>query len=64
MAVDEEFWRLPTVLKVTGLSRAQIYRRINDGSFPKAKSYRGGGRTVFWLSSDIRNWQQEELAAC
>jgi predicted DNA-binding transcriptional regulator AlpA len=35
---DEPFHikRLPEVRKITGLSDATIYRRMNDGSFPKS----------------------------
>jgi prophage regulatory protein len=28
-------WRLPTVVAQTGLSKSEIYRRINNGTFPK-----------------------------
>ncbi|MBG6119360.1 MULTISPECIES: helix-turn-helix transcriptional regulator [unclassified Sphingobium] len=34
-APPNSFVRLPQVLKETGLSRATLYRKIQDGTFPK-----------------------------
>ncbi len=61
---NEEFLRMAKVQEKCGLSRAQIYRRIAAGTFPRPRNYRGSNKSVFWLSSEIANWQQEELAAC
>lgn len=64
MVTDEEFWRLPKVIEKVGMSRAQIYRRVADGTFPRSRSYRNSTRSVFWLASEVRDWQQQEVAAC
>jgi len=46
--------RLNVVLEVTGLSRASIYRRMANGSFPRQVSLGGpGGRAVGWRERDI-----------
>lgn len=57
---DVEFWPLQTVASKVGLSRSEIYRRQKEGSFPSSRPYRNSSRR-FWLSSDVRRWQLEEL---
>ena len=46
--------RLKEVVARTGLSRSSIYKRIEDGTFPKQKHL--GGRSVAWQESDIEAW--------
>lgn len=46
--------RLSQVIAITGLSRASIYAKMNDGTFPQSRSL--GARAVGWLSSDITEW--------
>ena len=63
-APDEpgDFWRLAKVREVTGLSRTTIYRRMKARTFPEGRSYyRSSG--VFWLATDIREWQRRELSS-
>jgi prophage regulatory protein len=48
--------RLPEVKKVTGLSRSQIYLKMNDDDFPKAVPL--CARAVGWLESEIIDWFQ------
>ena len=62
LAPDEMFWRRSTVLEHSGLSASEMYRRINEGTFPAARHYRGNAKKgVFWLSSEVKNWQRNEL---
>jgi predicted DNA-binding transcriptional regulator AlpA len=61
LSEDVEFWPLDTVMQKVGLSRSEIYRRQKDKTFPSSRSYRNSSRR-FWLSSDVRRWQAEELA--
>lgn len=56
-----EFWRLPTVMQKTGLSKSEIYRRISYDKFPKSRRYPDSDKT-FWLSQDVIAWQLEALA--
>lgn len=49
--------RRPDVEAMTGLSRASIYKRMANGSFPRA--YPLGGRIVGWLESEIQQWIDE-----
>lgn len=55
-----EFWRLPVVLQATGLSKSDIYRRIAEGRFPKARKYEGTSKS-FWVSVEVMRWQRDQL---
>ena len=46
--------RMDEVSKLTGLARATIYKKVNDGSFPPP--IRLGDRAVGWRMSDIVTW--------
>lgn len=46
--------RLPEVQKISGLSKASIYRHMKAGNFPS--SVRVGGGSVAWRSTDITDW--------
>lgn len=60
LAPDEEFLRIAKVLEKTGLSRPQLYRDMAAGKFPRGRSY-PGKRITFWLLSEVRAWQVEQL---
>jgi prophage regulatory protein len=47
---------LKTVEKLSGLSRATIYRLIKSGKFPRPLSI--GTGSVRWRQSDVIAWQQ------
>ncbi len=51
-------WLIPrkTVEKLSGLSRATIYRLIKAGKFPRPLSI--GTGSVRWRQSDVIAWQQ------
>jgi predicted DNA-binding transcriptional regulator AlpA len=57
-----EFWPLTRVLEVTGLSKSTLYALIRAGQFPQSNSYQFSGKKRFWLSNDVKHWQQEQLA--
>jgi prophage regulatory protein len=52
--------RLPQVIRFTGLSRTNIYRRIAAGTFPAPVAL--GPRAVGWRESDIESWIDALLA--
>ena len=60
MSVSERIVRLKTVLYRTGLSRATIYRKIADGTFPSQVriSVNGAG----WREADINRWFADPVA--
>lgn len=47
-------WRMPTVEAQTGLKKAEIYRRMKLGQFPKPLKL--GARAVAWQASAIDEW--------
>lgn len=50
----DRIMRIREVERRTGLSRATIYRRIADKSFPEQVPL--GGTSVGWRESDITRW--------
>ena len=48
--------RIRTVLERTGLSRSTLYRRVEQGSFPK--QVRIAERCVGWRESAIEAWMR------
>lgn len=51
--------KLKDVVEQTSLGVATIYRRMNQGTFPKNRSL-GGGR-VAWTEADIEAWKQRAI---
>jgi prophage regulatory protein len=47
-------WRLPEVLRQTGLSRSTIYEMIGRGDFPRQVQL--GRRAVGWIADDVVDW--------
>jgi prophage regulatory protein len=50
----DRFLRLPDVRRVTGLSRATIYRKIAANEFPRQRAL--GERASGWLYSEVQAW--------
>jgi len=48
------FLRLPEVIHLIGLSRSQIYKMIEQGTFPAPILL--SRRAVAWLDRDIHQW--------
>ena len=51
--------RLPAVLDRTGLSRSTLYRKIQEGSFPK--QLRIAARCAGWRESAIAAWLRNPM---
>lgn len=62
MVEDLEFWPMKVVVKKVGLSQTEIYRRVADNRFPRSYTYNDGGKRKFWLSTEIRDWQESVIA--
>ena len=56
---SDRFVRLPDVLKRTGLSRATLYRKVQDGTFPA--QVRIAERCIGWRQSAIERWLQNPM---
>lgn len=54
--------RLPAVVKMSGLSRPTIYRRMNDGSFPRAVHL--SERSRGWRESEVQQWIRSLRTEC
>ena len=52
--------RLHAVARVTGLSRATIYRKLHSGGFPKP--VRLGPNSVGWIAAEVDAWLEELCA--
>jgi len=51
--------RLNTVLDRTGLSRATLYRKVADGTFPR--QVRIATRCMGWRESAINDWLKNPM---
>ncbi|MFY2643005.1 helix-turn-helix transcriptional regulator [Achromobacter insuavis] len=54
------FFRLPQVMRISGLSRSGIYSAIRAGTFPRQVNI--GARAVGWSSADIQAWILSRMA--
>lgn len=59
-----QFIRRRRVEEITGLSKSEIYRRANAGTFPRAVSVtddEDNGRGHRWVLSEVLAWQSQRL---
>lgn len=56
-----EFWPLTRVQEVTGLSKTTLYELMKNGRFPRSYSYQFTDKRRFWLSNDVKRWQQDQV---
>jgi len=63
------FIRLSEVMSRTGYGRTSIYRKMEDGSFPKSLKLGGppkdpnefDSRAIAWLEDDIDQWMESRI---
>ena len=61
---QKRFIRLPEVLTRTGYGRTTIYRKMEDGSFPRSVKLDGppkdpeafDSRAVAWIENEVEQW--------
>ena len=61
---QKRFIRLPEVLSRTGYGRTTIYRKMEDGSFPRSVKLGGppvdpeafDSRAVAWIENEVEQW--------
>lgn len=58
--MEAQFLRMPQVIQQVGLSRSEIYRQIAGGRFPAPRKY-PSSRKSYWLSTEVRDWQESAL---
>jgi len=59
--VLDRLMRLEEVLSYTGLSRSELYRQIQEETFPRP--VRVGKRAVRWRESEVEEWIAERPRA-
>ena len=57
--VPDRILRLAAVLDRTGLSRSTMYRKMQQGSFPR--NLRLGARCAGWHESAINDWVRNPI---
>jgi len=65
------FIRLPEVMSRTGYGRTSIYRKMEDGSFPKSLKLGGppkdpnefDSRAVAWIEEEVDQWIESRIEA-
>lgn len=60
MTTQDRFLRLPEVLLLTGLSKAQIYSLISSENFPR--QIKLGIRASAWVESEVKAWMDSKVA--
>ena len=61
--------RLPEVLSRTGYGRTSIYRKMEDGSFPRSVKLGGpledsnvfDSRAVAWIEHEVDQWMESRI---
>jgi prophage regulatory protein len=56
---NDRILRLPAVLRRTGLSRSTLYRKVNEGSFPRQIPI--SARCAGWRESHINEWMKNPI---
>ena len=66
---QKRFIRLPEVLTRTGYGRTTIYRKMEDGSFPRSVKLGGpieapnafDSRAVAWIEDEVEQWMESRI---
>ena len=66
---QKRFIRLPEVLSRTGYGRTSIYRKMEEGSFPRSIKLGGpledpeafDSRAVAWIEDDVDQWMESRI---
>ena len=66
---QKKFIRLPEVLSRTGYGRTSIYRKMEDGDFPKSVKLGGppkdpnafDSRAIAWIEDEVDQWIESTI---
>jgi len=66
---QKRFIRLPEVLSRTGYGRTTIYRKMEDGSFPRRVKLEGppkdpnafDSRAIAWIEDEVEQWMESRI---
>ena len=67
--LQKRFIRLPEVLSRTGYGRTSIYRKMEDGSFPRSVKLGGhpidpnvfDSRAIAWIEDEVEQWMESRI---
>jgi prophage regulatory protein len=59
LETEDRILRIGTVLKMTGLSRSTLYRKVQRGEFPK--QIKLSERCAGWRQSSVRTWMRNPM---
>ena len=68
---QKRFIRLPEVLSRTGFGRTSIFRKMEDGDFPKSVKLGGppidpsafDSRAIAWIEDEVDQWIESRIEA-
>ena len=68
-SLQKRFIRLPEVLSRTGYGRTSIYRKMEDGSFPRCIKLGGpiedsnafDSRAIAWIEDEVEQWMATRI---
>ncbi len=68
-SLQKRFIRLPEVLSRTGYGRSTIYRKMEDGSFPRCIKLGGpledtnafDCRAIAWIEEEVDQWMESMI---
>ena len=68
-SLQKRFIRLPEVLSRTGYGRTSIYRKMEDGSFPRCVKLGGpledtnafDCRAIAWIEEEVDQWMESMI---
>ena len=66
---QKRFIRLPEVMSRTGYGRTSIYRKMEDGSFPRSVKLGGpplatsvfDSRAIAWIEEEVDQWIESRI---
>ena len=66
---QKRFIRLPEVLSRTGYGRTSIYRKMDEGTFPKSLKLGGpiedpdkfDSRAIAWIEDEVDHWIESRI---
>ena len=66
---QKRFIRLPEVVTRTGYGRTTIYRKMEDGSFPRSVKLGGppidpnvfDSRAIAWIEDEVEQWIESRI---
>ena len=63
MAKPNKLIRLKQVIEMVGVSRAYIYRLLNEGRFPQQVEIVEGGTAKAFVESEVQEWIDARIEA-